>query len=421
MKLPSIPFGCVIGLFALVGVLAAFGVALFAALRTDGPATAGNRIVIVDVDGGIRTVAPDGGSVRQYDIHNAGTTFPAFSPDGGRLAAIGLAGQAPGVYMLDEASREGDGPAAPARVFDGAAAPPFYLDWTPDGRSVAFLASEADGLSMRVVPADGSAEAMTVHRGSPLYWDWADPTHALIHAGTTGPDAYFGEVSTAGGTAEASVAVMPAFRAPGISHDGRYRAYVVDTDQPGSPADVSLVIDERGGEADRRIPLSGPTAFGWSPSASELAYLGSSGSTLLAGSLLLASATETAGARLVDGDVIAFVWAPDGRSIAAFSLTPQDTAPNAGEGVRLRLTVVDVATRAVRLERLVAPAAPILEQFVPFFDQYALSHRLWSPASDALVLPLVDDEDVSKITILSIDRSPDREVGPGVIAFWSPS
>jgi TolB protein len=214
---------------------------------------------------------------------------------------------------------------------------------------------------------------------------------------------------------------MPAFRAPGISHDGRYRAYVVDTDQPGSPADVSLVIDERGGEADRRIPLSGPTAFGWSPSASELAYLGSSGSTLLAGSLLLASATETAGARLVDGDVIAFVWAPDGRSIAAFSLTPQDTAPNAGEGVRLRLTVVDVATRAVRLERLVAPAAPFLEQFVPFFDQYALSHRLWSPASDALVLPLVDDEDVSKITILSIDRSPDREVGPGVIAFWSPS
>ncbi len=62
----------------------------------------------------------------------------------------------------------------------------------------------------------------------------------------------------------------------------------------------------------------------------------------------------------------------------------------------------------------------MLTQFIPYFDQYARSHRLWSPASDAVVLPLVDDAGTSHITIVPADGSSPRSITEGVAAFWSP-
>ena len=61
-----------------------------------------------------------------------------------------------------------------------------------------------------------------------------------------------------------------------------------------------------------------------------------------------------------------------------------------------------------------------LNQVLPFFDQYALSHRFWSADGTSIVLPLDDDQGVSRVTVLPADGSEARVVGAGAIGFWSP-
>jgi TolB protein len=70
-----------------------------------------------------------------------------------------------------------------------------------------------------------------------------------------------------------------------------------------------------------------------------------------------------------------------------------------------------------RLARFV-PTNLFLRQFLPFFDQYSLSHRIWSPDSDALVIPLIEDGR-SQIAVVPISRGSVQLVADGEIAFWS--
>ena len=59
-------------------------------------------------------------------------------------------------------------------------------------------------------------------------------------------------------------------------------------------------------------------------------------------------------------------------------------------------------------------------QVLPFFDQYALSHRLWAPDSSAIVLPLVADDATTGLAIIRPDGSGVRRIAAGDIGFWSP-
>jgi TolB protein len=85
----------------------------------------------------------------------------------------------------------------------------------------------------------------------------------------------------------------------------------------------------------------------------------------------------------------------------------------------LRLWVVDVASGQQQPLLSFRPSAIFLSQFIPFFDQYALSHRLWSPASDALVLPMMDGNGNSAIHVVSVESSEVTRVAEGTMAFWS--
>ena len=56
---------------------------------------------------------------------------------------------------------------------------------------------------------------------------------------------------------------------------------------------------------------------------------------------------------------------------------------------------------------------------LPFFDQYALSHRLWSPDGGSIALPVVA-EGTEQIVVVQADGSGARRVADGVEDFWSP-
>ena len=106
--------------------------------------------------------------------------------------------------------------------------------------------------------------------------------------------------------------------------------------------------------------------------------------------------------------VLAFFWSPDGRYIAYITVAGQDDGEQAAGGLttvsltesepaaqqgnlRLALWVVDVESGLGQQRLVFRPTAMYLTQFLPFFDQYALSHRIWSPDSAALVLPIAGD------------------------------
>jgi TolB protein len=55
---------------------------------------------------------------------------------------------------------------------------------------------------------------------------------------------------------------------------------------------------------------------------------------------------------------------------------------------------------------------------LPYFDQYALSHRLWSPDSSALVLP-IQVQDEARIFVVPVSGGQPQEIAVGDMAFWS--
>jgi TolB protein len=81
---------------------------------------------------------------------------------------------------------------------------------------------------------------------------------------------------------------------------------------------------------------------------------------------------------------------------------------------------VDVATGAVESTHEAQLADLFVSQFLPFFDQYALSHRLWAPGSDAVALPLVATDGTVNIAEIPAAGGDPRTIAPGVAAFWSP-
>jgi len=86
--------------------------------------------------------------------------------------------------------------------------------------------------------------------------------------------------------------------------------------------------------------------------------------------------------------------------------------------IGLGLSVVDVDSGESRLLTVFEPTNLFVNQFLPFFDQYALSHRVWSPDSQALVLPMKHEGD-NFILVVPADGGEPAVIAHGVAAFWS--
>jgi TolB protein len=387
------------------------------------------RLVVVDPGGSLSTMDGRGGSVVSHAVTGATFQFPAWSPDGSRIAAIGQANGVFGVYVF-EARASGE-PPAPTVIYESAEQPPFYLYWTPDSRQLTFLTTESDGIALRVAPADASAPDSILREGAPMYWAWLEPDRLEVHSGAGGPDAFLGEIGLDGGAVGNEVAAPGIFRAPAVSRDLRYRSYV---GSGGGTAAAQLVVEGRDGSGRHEIPVFGIAAFGFDPTGRALAFIAPDEPTdqplpLPLGPLRIVDSASGSVRTVVDASVVGFFWAPDGRTIASLRLGApggieasarmggQVAAADAGFG--LQLTFTDVASGATRSERAVRVSPIFATQLLPYFDQYALSHRLWSPDSASIVLPLVDGSETGLYVIPAEGSEPSRLVD-AAIGFWSP-
>ncbi len=394
--------------------------------------TAVNRIVIVNPEGQVETISPSGDDRRVLTREDNSMLFqfPAWSPDGRRLAVIGSRLTGGGVYVLPDAPGGSD--LSASQVYFSASETPIYLFWSPDSAKLAFLANQArDGTGLMVIDSAGARESRLLATGAPFYWDWSDDgQQLLIH---TGADRSGGLslIDVEGAVRAANVATPGAFQAPGIATGDRYWAFAEEADGLSS----LVIVDTQTGER-RNFEPSQSLALSWSPTGEQLAFTNAvSGNHPFWGPLRVLDASTGQTRLLTRETVLAFFWSPDGRSIAFITLNDSfdDGGTNALAKTRtlarlaspaqqttgfLTLSVVDVTTgQGLRLLDF-EPTVVFLTQFLPFFDQYALSHRLWSPDSRSLVLPVREDGD-EIILIVSAAGGRPSFLAEGEVAFWS--
>jgi TolB protein len=431
-------FAVALTLIAAVAVVVAAQVIGFGRNLGDAPeqVAAPPRIAIVDANGALATMDERGGSVVPHPVNGVKFQFPAWSPDGSRVAAIGNGGDSGGVWVFQARGADATDPnpaTEPAVIYRSPDQAPFYLYWTPDGRQVTFLTNEPDGLALRVAPADGSSAGSILRKGAPLYWDWVDPARALVNAGAGGPDAFLGEIGLDGAAGQPT-ATASIFRSPAVTRDGSRRAYIIEA-QGGSP---TIIVEARDGAGRHEIAVPGFAAIEFAPAGTSLAFIAPAGpsaepAAFPLGPLRVVDVASGSVRTILDGSVIAFFWSPDGKTIATLRLpspgdedvasaaAPVPPSPVATDvGYVLRLIFVDVASGSVRSSQAVRVTELFGLQVLPFFDQYALSHRPWSPDSSSVLLPLVDGNGVDGLVVLPADGSAPRRIADGEMGFWSP-
>ena len=423
-----------------------------------------NRIAFINLEGQLETTSPDGQERRTLSQANRFFQFPAWSPDDRTIATIGGSRNGASVFAFrDEPGADMGKNGSGQLLFNRRGQVPIYLNWAPNSSAISFIAiappQQSFGLhvvSLGQSEAEGDAEGdpsngrmhHTLAVGRPCFWDWSpDGDQILLHLGFAGEQnsrlAFIDPYKPQSIRQSDDIAQPGLFQSPGISHSGNYWAFARMNGE-----ESQLVIDGRGFEERVTMEHHGLVALSWSPARDQLAFISPPGPARTAYGPLTLLEPDGEAAILTDEMVIAFFWSPDGRSIAYFTVasTYEHLRSSIGLGrpmrekmeeempggllkepkeedertLRLNLWVTDVETNEPRLMLTFQPLDIYINQFLPFFDQYAISHRIWSPDSNAIVLPVLDGEH-AKVMVIPTNSPYERpqHIADGLMAFWS--
>ncbi|HZQ35588.1 MAG TPA: hypothetical protein VFD32_06620 [Dehalococcoidia bacterium] len=290
---------------------------------------------------------------------------------------------------------------------------PYYVNPSPDARHVALLTpTPMVGLTLLFLDARGRGPAQPVARGAPLFSAWSPQSDALLlHAGG---ELSLLELATAPAT-QTFARNHTGYRVPAWAADGN--SYVVCA--PDGPR-FSLQRFDRSGKQFGALAESASTAaFAWSPDGGlvALAQLLPSQPPRYA-NLRLVNADGSGERRARCGGCLAFLWSPSGEYLAVLLPAPRD-----GHAAWL---VLDRDGLPVKRFPPFEPS-PEFSMAIAFFDQYALSHRIWSADGTRLLacgrmqLNGTPPELLGPtIYVHDLRDGGTRAVAPGVIAFWSP-
>ena len=383
-----------------------------------------NRIAIVDSDESVRAVSPDAAEGEHPAASAAGhrCAWPVWSPDGESLmysAYPSAFSNGHGAFRL--IAKQGDSPVSVVYTNEPgtdaiAQHTPHYAMWSPDGSKVAFIAQTlSSGMSLMVADSNGEGAPTRLLDGAPLYFCWSLDSEYIF--------AHVRELHYLIRLSEPEPAQVPVvsmrYQAPSVSSiDGR----IAMCGEMSETVQGIIVATIQGG-AEIVGEVEGLVALSWRPGRGQLAV----GSGLDRGSgyydrIALLDANSTAERVLIEDPSLCFFWSPDGMKIAY--ITPSEDARGS-----VRWAVFDFETDDVQYLLDFLPSHAQLTMFM-FFDQYAQSHRLWSPDSRKILFAGVPGKveergplaEASASSIFVADVGGAEEptmVGQGSIGVWS--
>ncbi len=386
-----------------------------------------NQIIFVGNDDNLWLTSPDGADLRQVTDDGRGYVFPTWSPDGRYLAFVGPdSDQNPALY-LTPASRLN-----PSILYEDPASSPFYLYWSPDSRSVTFLAQEARTMAMRQTGVDGTERLLG--RGAPFYWVWSPQAdRLLLHVGgnrRTSEQAHISVLKNREEVERIELGLDPGrFQAPLWSSDGSHFFYVA-VNEDGVDSIYKTNADTL--EQQALAGLSGVTFITLSPDDQRLAYLEiERNDGIPFGSAYIMKADGSERRLLTDRFIGSMYWSPDGSKLAVLTADIDGksgpTAKIDGLAAPLRQQVVFrwwiYHVESKDFEPLIAfsPTADFF-QTIPFFDQYHLSLTFWSPDSRYFVVTKRNEDGSQDGAVWVMDttgQEEPRQIGEGRLAVWS--
>ncbi len=350
------------------------------------------RAAYVAPDGHVYVVPLGGGDARRVsqvrgqvlEETAAGTEiltsrWPTWAPDGSRLAFLRLLVDSGDTLALAQLWIVGPDGSNLHKVWEATDQEPIYLAWAPNSALIALLVHTEDNLEVIVVDTSGADIPRSVARGNPLYFTWSpDSREILLNVGSSRSSSSqpaLALVRLGPPDESRSLGVVPGdFRAPAWSLDGQRIAFVASgPDRTGTVA----VGSPRGGDLTRLASVSAETALALSPDGARLAWGSRSDSNrLFYDGVEVIKTDGNDRARVTTDPVVAFFWSPDGRQLAYITLDRSE-----------QTFVWYVADAAGKNPRRLTAFLPTEEQIrqLAFFDQYAISHGLWSPDGRSLV------------------------------------
>ena len=398
-----------------------------------------NRIAYVGLDGLIHAVNPDGSEQSLISPENGVFTWPTWSPDARRLVFSGAVLDERGdldvsLFSFNVATgRLGEIYVSERGIY------PFitqdqsvvhYPMWSPDARSLTFIAQTSRGLSLFFDNIYDGAEATVLLDQGPLWTSWSpDSSRVIVHRGS---DHFL--VNTVGEVEVRELEIQSSiYRVPAWTADGQSITLAAGLGVGGYTLFTADIVPE-GIERARPITSLPPfSTFLWSPSGDHLAVGRSADLVLYGGSslvlydrlvLVLMRGDTAEEALAINDNILAYFWSPDGSKLAYVTVSDMRGA--------LSWKILDLEERVTWLLVDFVPSRDQLTMF-EFFDQYAYSHFLWSPDSSFLVFAgqvrgeaasasVGSQSGHSGAHIIVLDTEPNSAVLPiaeGTLGFWS--
>lgn len=344
--------------------------------------------------------------------------FPVWSTDG-RLAYFETE-----VNAQQERSAEvfisADGRAPGTSLYEGAGENFTYAYWSPRGcgeacRDLAVLlgSQQANGFVVNVIRDQADQPSVKqVGTGSPFYFSWSPDGQQMVwQRSNTSIDIY--DINA--GTITMTFADRPAgFFAPAWSPvDDRVLFGVAN----GRATDLAVAAN--GVSTTFASNLASPIWFSWSPDGNQIAYIDAENPLQVADAV-----TGEVVAESDTSEVIAFFWSPDSRSIAYVSPAQQPGQFNAkpdnqGSSSELSWSILDVASGNIRRYGSFTPTADML-YLLTYFDQFAQSHRVWSPDSRHLIYSELSADGTPLIMLLDTESNVvPLSIAEGYFGVWS--
>lgn len=359
-----------------------------------------DRLVVLDGDNDAVIVTADGGIVRRLtDAGDSTIVFqPTWAPDGASVAYGRFDGTDASVVVTKSDGEPVTEHALPAPVI--------YLSWGRTG-ALGWLRNDAErGLAFEAVSPDGDR---VEDGGGPFYFAWSpDGTRLLAHVGVDRLD-----VIQFGGNAEAIGEPPGAFSAPWWTERGQIYLTQDATGQRLIIDDGSgpTVVARVRGSAQLGVAASRIAVRSFDPEGSGLAAALQQAPLIPPDRLNVldldtGALTDVAGPR-----TIAFFWSPGGDRL----LLLEAMGDEAGA---VRWVVWSPEGTTAYTEFFLEDSW--VRDFLPFFDQYAQSVRLWSPDGSAFAFP-GSVAGTQGIWVQELDAEAPTMIGEGTWVDWAPA